>query len=106
MGSKQCFLTGVLTFIIGLGVGDFIKWLAFELGRLYWVDALMGATKLGVVGYVVYLGLKQIVEVYREWKMLTGYAENAVEVKFDGIARAYLSFVYLLVAFIMVRMLF
>ena len=53
----------ILLFLIGLGLGETIRRLALWLHKLTWLDALFIATKLGIIGYVFWLGLKQWAEI-------------------------------------------
>ena len=94
----------VFAFFIGLGLGPLLHWVAEAMKVRYWSDAVLFAAKLAIVGYIVYLGLQQLLKVYDEWGAFK--AKGAVEQKFNGMARAYVAFAYLLVAFLLVMVMF
>ncbi|MCD6525154.1 MAG: hypothetical protein J7K48_09270 [Thermococcus sp.] len=99
-------LAPIFAFLIGLGLGQFLQWVAGELGQLSWLDALLGMTKIGIIGYTAWLGLKQIAKTYLEWKRIEGASATAIERKFNALADAYAAFIYLLVAFLFALMMF
>ena len=56
-------LLPIITFLIGLGLGEALRRLALYLGHSNWITLLYTATKLGIVAYMFWLGLKNWAEV-------------------------------------------
>ena len=53
-------LLPVITFLIGLGLGEALRRLALYLGHSNWINILYMATKLGIIGYMFYLGVAKL----------------------------------------------
>lgn len=56
-------LEPLITFLIGLGLGEAIRRGALWVQGIPWYDLLFIATKIGIIGYVFYLGLKAWAEI-------------------------------------------
>ena len=52
-----------ITFAIGLGIGEMVRRLALWLQQAHWTEVMFAVARVGVVAYMLWLGLKNWAEV-------------------------------------------